>query len=86
MAEISNGDREAMKQARSEVLDKLQPNAMSAWKDDSTGHSGEVQLRRVYEKNGMTCADVDHMMKVPQARHYLAPFCRTADGTWMAAF
>jgi surface antigen len=86
MAELSASDREAMVHARREVLDELKPGAASSWKDEKTGHLGEAHLLRVYEKNGMTCGEVEHILKVPQARQYVTSFCRAGDGAWRAAY
>ena len=79
---LNESDREAMRRARIEVLEKLQPGSVSVWSDNSTGHSGGVELRRVYEKNGMTCGDLEFALKVPDMKHLRSAFCRGADGTW----
>ena len=84
LAELSAADREATTRARIEVLEKMQPGAVSAWSDGKTGHSGEVSLRRVYEKNGMSCGDIEYVLKLPDTKRYRAAFCRGGDGTWRA--
>ena len=86
LANLSNADREAMTRSRTEVLAKMQDGAISIWKDDRTGHSGEARLARTYAQNGMTCAVVDHVLRLPRESHYRIPFCRDATGTWRAAF
>ena len=86
LTELSTADREAMTRARSEVLNNMKPGAASSWKDEKTGHAGEVHLLRVYEMNGMTCAEVEHILKLAERRHYMRSFCRTSDGTWRAVF
>jgi len=86
LAELSNADREAMERARNEVLAKMQQGAVSIWKDDKTGHSGEARLARTYQRNGLMCAEVDHFLKLPRESRYVIPFCRDASGTWRAAF
>ena len=82
LSEMSAPDREAMKQARIEVLEKMQPGSISAWNDTNTGHSGEVELHRIYEKDGMTCGDVEYVLKVPQTKRFRTAFCRGGDGIW----
>jgi surface antigen len=86
LAELSDADREAMVRARNEVLAKMQPGAVSVWKNDRTGDSGEARLARTFERNGLMCAEVDHVLKLRQQRRYVIPFCRDASGTWRAAF
>ena len=82
LSELSTADREAMRRARIAVLEKMQPGSVSAWSDKNTGHSGEVDLRRIYEKNGMTCGDVEYVLKMPEMRRFRTAFCRGGDGTW----
>jgi surface antigen len=86
LAELSAADREAMARARGEVLDNLKPGAASTWKDEKTGHLGKAHLLRVYEKNGMTCGDIEQILKVQEESRYVISFCRASDGTWRSAF
>ena len=86
LAELSNADREAMERARNEVLAKREQGAVAMWKDDRTGHSGEARLARTYERSGLMCAEVVHVLKLAQESRYVIPFCRDASGTWRAAF
>ena len=86
LATLSDADREAMTRSRNEVLAKMEPGAVSIWKNDRTGHSGEARLARTYERNGLTCAEVDHVLKLSRESRYVIPFCRDASGTWRAAF
>ena len=82
LAELSAPDREAMKRARIAVLETMQPGSVSAWNDAATGHSGEVELHRMYEKNGMTCGDVEYVLKIPETKRFQTAFCRGGDGIW----
>ena len=86
LAQLSNADREAMTRARNEVLEKKELGAVTVWKDNRTGHSGEARVARIYERNGLMCAEVDHLLKLPRESHYVIPFCRDSTGTWRAAF
>jgi hypothetical protein len=86
LAELSDPDRLAMARARNEVLAKAEQGAVSVWRDDRTGHAGEARVARVYERNGLMCAEVDHFLRLPRESRYVIPFCRDAGGTWRAAF
>ena len=86
LAEVSPTDRAAMVRARRELLEKMTPGAVSTWKDDTTGHLGEAHLIRVYEMHGMTCVDVEHILKLPETRRFRIPLCQADDGNWRAAF
>ena len=85
LSELSAPDREAMKRARIAVLEKMQPGSVSAWNDSNTGHSGEVQLHRIYEKDGMTCGEVVYVLRVRQMKRFQTSFCRAGDGAWYLA-
>lgn len=86
LAQLSPADRQAMEQARREVLERNEEGAVSTWRDEATGHSGEVRLRRTYERNGMMCAEVEQILRAPTESRFVIPFCRVPDGTWRAAF
>ncbi len=86
LAELSNADREALQRAQDEVLKTMKPGAISAWKDEKTGHSGEARLLRNYERNGMACGEVEHMLKIRQVSRYVMGLCRLSDGTWRLAY
>jgi hypothetical protein len=43
-------------------------------------------LLRVYEKNGMTCGEVEQILKVQDESRYVLSFCRANDGTWRSVF
>ena len=45
-------------------------------------HGKTAELRRIFEKNGMTCGDLEFVLKVPDMRRLRTAFCRVADGTW----
>jgi hypothetical protein len=86
LAELSNADREALERAQREVLETMMPGAVSAWKDEKTGHFGEARLLRNYERNGMACGEVEHMLRIRQVSRYVMPLCRLGDGTWRLAY
>lgn len=75
-----------MGRARNEVLEKMEQGAVSTWRDDRTGHFGEARLRRTYERNGLMCAEVEYVQRIPRATQFVVPFCRMGDGSWRAAF
>ena len=86
LAQLSDADRQAMTRSRNEVLAKMQQGTVSIWRNDRTGHSGQTRLARAYERNGLPCADVEHILRFTRESRYVIPFCRDASGTWHAAF
>ena len=86
LAQLSDADRQAMTRSRNEVLAKMQQGAVAIWTNDRTGHSGEARLARSYERNGLPCADVEHILRLSRESRYVIPFCREPSGTWRAVF
>ena len=86
VAQMSPNDREGVQRTQREVLENMQPGAVAAWKDDASGHSGEAHLLKTYQRNGMMCADVEHILKVTVTSRYVLPLCRIGDGTWKLAY
>ena len=86
LSELSSVDRSEMADARRQLVEAMKPGSVSTWKDDKTGHYGEAHLLRVYERDGMTCVDVEHIVNLPETRRYRVPLCRTDDGIWRAAY
>ncbi len=86
VADLSDTDREAVQRTQREVLEKMQPGTVSAWKDEKTGHSGEARLLRTYQQSGMSCAEVEHLVKITNTSRYRLPLCRANDGTWRLAY
>jgi surface antigen len=86
LANLSDADRQAMERARNDVLAKMQAGAVAMWMDERTGHSGEARIARTYQQNGLMCAEVDHLLKLPRESRFVIPFCRDSTGTWRAVF
>ena len=86
LSDLSEVDLQSMERAQLEVLETMMPGAVSIWKDDNTGHSGEARLVRNYQQNGMTCGEVEHFLKFRAVSRYVMPLCRVSDGTWRLAY
>lgn len=68
-----------------EVLQAGLPGASATWEDPETNEAGRASVLRFYERNGMTCADVEHVFTAGNRYRYVLPFCRK-DGEWKMAF
>jgi hypothetical protein len=55
------------------------------WKDPRHGQSGRASVLRIYEQDGMPCAEVEHVFTTGNRYRYVLPFCRK-DGEWKMAF
>lgn len=83
---LNKEDSELMKGALKSVLDAKQAGATADWKSASSGLAGHATALDVYEKNGMACANVEHVFTAGGGSPYKLPFCQGADGTWKIAF
>lgn len=82
---LSKEESELMRGALRSVLDAKKAGATADWKS-SSGRAGRATSLKIFEKNGMPCADVEHAFTAGGGTTYQLPFCETADGTWKIAF
>ena len=82
---LSKEDGELMRGALRSVLDAKKAGATADWKS-SSGLAGRATSLDVFERNGMSCANVEHVFTAGGGSTYRLPFCQTADGTWKIAF
>jgi hypothetical protein len=68
-----------------EVLKAGLPGASASWEDRDTNEGGRASILRIYERNGMTCAEVEHIFTSGNRYRYVLPFC-LKDGEWKMAF
>jgi surface antigen len=83
---MSPEDSELMKGALKSVLDAKKAGATADWKSSSSDLAGHATALDVYEKNGMSCANVEHVFTAGGGSPYRLPFCQGVDGTWKIAF
>jgi surface antigen len=54
-----------------------------SWSNAKSGDSGTAELVDRFEKGGMPCRRIPHVIKVKNVRDpYVTDRCRTPDGTW----
>lgn len=83
---LSKEDSELMKGALASVLDAKKAGATAEWKSPSSEFAGRATALDLFEKNGMPCANVEHVFTAGGGSTYRLPFCQIADGTWKIAF
>ena len=82
---LNKEETELMRGALKSVLDAKKAGATADWKAPS-GRAGRATALDVFEKNGMPCANVEHVFTAGGGTTYRLPFCQAADGTWKIAF
>ena len=82
---LNGKDMQLLQKTMREVLDEHSAGATKNWEDPATGESGRALVLRVYEQDGMPCAEVEHVFTTGNRYRYVLPFCRK-DGEWKMAF
>jgi surface antigen len=83
---ISPEDWTLMMHAMGAVLAQYKVGAKSDWKSPTTGRAGDWVLTRIFERDGMKCAQITHHFTAGPGYDYTAPVCKVPDGTWKLAF
>jgi surface antigen len=83
---LANEDRELMRKAMRDVLEKYTVGAAETWDSPTSGRQGRAVLTKTFEKGGMRCAQVTHQFTKGPGATYTAPMCKTADGSWKLAY
>jgi surface antigen len=68
-----------------QALEAGVPGASASWQDDQTKEAGRASVVRIYQHNGMPCAEVEHVFATGNRYRYVLLFCRK-DGEWKMAF
>lgn len=82
---LNGKDMQLLQKTMREVLDVRLPGASANWEDPDTGEAGRASVLRIYEQDGMPCAEVEHVFTTGNRYRYVLPFCRK-DGEWKMAF
>src|SRR5688572_14725720 len=78
---LSKEDSELMRGALRSVLDAKQAGATADWKSSSGELAGRATSLDVFQRNGMSCANVEHVFTAGGGSTYRLPFCQISDGT-----
>ena len=82
---LNGKDMQLLQKTMREVLDLRSLGASAGWEDPDTGEGGRASVLRIYEQDGMPCAEVEHVFTTGNRYRYVLPFCRK-DGEWKMAF
>jgi surface antigen len=84
--ELTAEDIELLTTAADHVYDAGEIGASEAWSNAASGNSGSATLLQVFERDGLPCRRIEHVIKIKKdatpKRLELAT-CRTADGRWL---
>jgi hypothetical protein len=82
---LNEKDLKLLQASLLQVLEVRSPGALSSWEDAESGEAGRALVLRIYERDGMPCAEVEHLFTARNPYRYVLPFCRK-DGQWKMAF
>jgi hypothetical protein len=82
---LGGKDMHLLQKTMRELLDEHSLGASANWVDPDTGVSGRASVLRIYEQDGMPCAEVEHVFTNGNRYRFVLPFCRK-DGEWKMAF
>lgn len=86
---VPNSDLPLAGAAEAKLYDTaVKVGAVETWTNPDTGDSGSVTLISTYERDGMGCRRIAHVIKlrgVKPEREFVISRCRAADGSWKIA-
>jgi surface antigen len=86
--ELTAEDIELLSTAANHVYDGGKIGASEVWSNAASGNSGSATLLEVFERDGLPCRRVEHVIKVRKdavPKRLELTTCRTADGRWLLA-
>ena len=67
------------------LYDAGEIGASATWSNAASGNSGTARLLETFERDGLPCRRVEHVIKIRQdavPKRLVLATCRTADGRW----
>jgi len=83
--QLNGKDIQLLRKSVHEILDARIVGATATWENPETGEAGRVSTMRIYELNGMPCAEIEHVFMTHNRYRYALLFCRK-NGEWKMAF
>jgi len=83
---LNASDIALLNQAVRMALEAQAQGAYAVWEGRESGQSGRASVLRVFDRNGMKCAEVEHVFTTGNPNRYVVPYCRIASGEWRIAF
>ena len=86
--ELTAEDIELLSTAANHVYDAGAIGASEAWSNAASGNSGAATLLEVFERDGLPCRRIEHVIKISKdatPKRLVLATCRTADGRWLLA-
>jgi surface antigen len=83
---VPNSDVPLLRAAEEKLYEPAtKVGAVERWSNPETGDDGSVTLISTFERDGMTCRRIAHLIKVrfnKVQRQFVISRCKAADGSW----
>ena len=83
---VPNSDAPLLRAAEAKLYDPgVKVGAVEKWSNPETGDNGSVTLISTFERDGMACRRIAHLIKVrfnEVQRQFVISRCKAADGSW----
>ncbi len=83
---LSAEDSARLRAALRAVLQQYALGARQSWESANQKRAGTVTITRIYSRDGMRCAMVQHEFTRGPGHPYHAPLCEVASDQWRIAF
>ena len=84
--ELTAGDLELLTTTADRLYEAGRLGAVEAWSNPESGNSGTVEILELFEREGLPCRRVEHVVKVerdPVPKRLILASCRVPDGRWL---
>ena len=84
--ELTSGDIEMLTAAANQLYDAGQIGVEASWSNAELGNAGTARILETFEREGLPCRRVEHMIKVAKdavPKRVVLSTCRAPDGRWL---
>jgi surface antigen len=83
---LTTADIELLTATANRVYETGQIGTKEAWSNPESGNSGTVELLETFEREGLPCRRVEHVVNIARdavPKRLVLATCRVADGRWL---
>lgn len=84
--ELTAGDIELVGATADRLYQAGEIGVAASWTNPESGNSGSVQILEIFEREGLPCRRVEHIIKIakdPAPKRLVLASCRVPDGRWL---
>jgi surface antigen len=84
--ELSGDDIALLTAAADRLYEAGEIGALARWSNPESGNAGTVEIREIFERDGLPCRRVEHVVELakdPVPKRLVLASCRVPDGRWL---